>query len=207
MLTPPLILASQSVHRATLLRHAGLSFSVHVSAIDEEAETERRPGPRALVLAQRKAAAVAAEHADALVIGCDTVLEGPDGSLLEKPIDAADARRMLRLQSSQTSRVHTGIALQWGSRVVSELQTTLVTYDVLSAADIDWWMAAGEWRGCSGALKIDGVGQLLVRRLEGEWSGVVGLPLATLVRLGRQLGVDLLLRVSGGSGAGESVVA
>lgn len=153
---------------------------------------EREPRTRALKLAEAKAGDVYAKYGDAVVIGCDTLVVGPDGSLLEKPADAADARRMLALQSGGRSTVHSGLALiDHAGRMASDVSSSSVDFRTLSDADLDWWIAGGQWADRSGAFQIDGAGQLLIERMEGDWTGVVGLPVFLLGRLAGRLGVQL----------------
>src|SRR3989338_68948 len=108
----PLILASASPQRRTLLQGLGISFEVMPSSVDEKSHPEKAdPAVRAQILAREKANDVAAKMPGRWVLGCDTLVVAPDGSILEKPSDADDARRMLRLQSGGVSLVHSGLTL------------------------------------------------------------------------------------------------
>ena len=101
-----MILASASPQRRTLLEGLSLKFEVIPSDIDEDAHPERDPLKRSKILARLKAEDIARKHSEAVVIGCDTLVVASSGTLLEKPLDADDARRMLLLQSGRTSEVH-----------------------------------------------------------------------------------------------------
>ena len=107
----PLILASASPQRKTLLQGLGLTFEVVPSRVHESSCTERDPVRRAELLSQLKARDVTRQHKGCVVIGCDTLVVSSDGQLLEKPSDAEDARRMLTLQSGKTSLVHSGVTV------------------------------------------------------------------------------------------------
>ncbi len=106
----PLILASASPRRSELLRNAGIPFEVDAANVKEEPVAGEQPGDYAQRLARDKARAVLARHPDALVLGADTVVV-VDDHLLEKPADAKDAARMLRLLSGRTHQVITGVCL------------------------------------------------------------------------------------------------
>lgn len=180
----PIILASASPQRKILLAGLGVDFVIIPSQVNEEACTEYDPAQRALLLAREKAQDVAERHRGRTVIGCDTLVVAPDGSLLEKPVDEADARRMLALQSDSVSTVHSGLAVVLPSgEVRCGLSSSRVHFKALSTADIDWWMTTGLWQGRSGGFQIDGLGQLMIARIEGDWTSIVGLPVFLLGEL------------------------
>jgi len=184
-----LILASSSPQRKTLLEGLGIPFDVHPSSVDEDAHPERAPGPRAQVLAEEKARNVAAAHPGRWVVGCDTLVVSPSGELHEKPVDADDARRMIKAQSGGECIVHSGLCvLTPAGAASSDLSTSLVTFAPLAPQDIEWWINTGLWQGRSGAFQIDGLGQMLISRLQGDWTSVVGLPVFLLGRLLREAG-------------------
>lgn len=176
-----LILASASPQRKTLLAGLGLTFDVLKSDFHEPSHPEWDPRKRALELSHLKAQDIYQKHKDAWVIGCDTLVVAPDGSLLEKPNDAEDAKRMLRLQSGGTSLVHSGLTLIHPTgKTMSDVSTSLVTFKHLTEADIEWWIGTNQWKDRSGSFQIDGLGQLLIERLDGDWTSVVGLPVYLL---------------------------
>lgn len=188
----PLILASASPQRARLLLDLGLAFSVVPSSIDEPACKEKLPEKRALCLARMKAKDVARSHTNALVIGCDTLVVAHDGTLLEKPSDVDDARRMIRLQSGRISIVHSGLCILGPEGIEEGISTSRVHFAPLMEKEIDAWLARGLWEGRSGAFQIDGVGQMLVEHLEGDVTGVIGLPIYLLRGLLGRAGHEIL---------------
>jgi len=176
-----LILASLSPQRKSLLEGLGLTFVVVPSTVQEDVHPEQNPVQRAKELAKLKAQDVHRLHPDAVVIGCDTLVVASDGTLLEKPVSADDARRMLALQSGTTSMVHSAVCVVDTEGTAHEdISSSAVTFKTLSEQEIDWWIRTRLWEGRSGGFQIDGPGQLMIERLEGDWTGVVGLPVFVL---------------------------
>jgi len=187
-----IVLASASPQRRQLLSGLGVSFHVDPSGVDELDCTEREPARRAVALARMKAADTACRHPDEYVVGCDTLVVAADGTLLEKPADDDDARRMLKLQSGRPSIVHSGLCIiAPGGGQAEGLSSSTVLFADLSDEDIEWWIRTELWRDRSGSFQIDGPGQLLIERLEGEWASVVGLPVFLLQELFQQLGTSV----------------
>ena len=188
-----IILASQSPARRMLLEQLGLTFEVMPSDIDEDGHPEKSPAARAKILARLKAEKCRREHSDAWIIACDTLVEAHDGTLLEKPLNSKDAERMMRLQSVTCSFVHSGICLITPSGdVYDDIQTTNVFFNMLTDDDLDFWVADdSHWKGRSGAFTISDVGQLLIERIDGDWTSVVGLPVFLLGRLFERAGTPL----------------
>lgn len=187
-----LILASASPQRKTLLEGIGLSFSVIPSRVPEEMCTESDPTTRAVHLAREKALDVGARHRGEWIIGCDTLVVAPNGTLLEKPKDAKEAHQMLMLQSGGTSVVHSGLALLSPAGVlVDGLSSSQVTFKVLSSMEMDWWVGTQLWQGRSGAFQIDGLGQLMIERIEGDWTGIVGFPVFLFGTLAKEAGLEI----------------
>lgn len=185
----PLVLASASPQRKTLLQGLDVPFTVVPSSFNESSCEERDPAKRAVLLAGLKAQDVAVAHPKSIVIGCDTLVVAPDGTLLEKPEDAAGAERMLRLQSGGASFVHSGLCvIAPGKEPASELSTSRVTFARLSDDQVRWWIGTGLWEGRSGAFQIDGPGQLMIERIEGDWTSIVGLPVFLLGQMLREAG-------------------
>ncbi len=184
-----IILASASPQRSTLLKGLGASFDVIPSRINEQDIGETDPARRAELLSALKARDVASRHPGHVIIGCDTLVVAPSGQLLEKPRDQDDAKMMLLLQSGGISLVHSGVTVinergeEW-----SGLSSSSVTFKKLSDEDMTWWMATKLWEDRSGAFQIDGPGQLMIEKIEGDWSGVVGLPVFLLGELMRKAG-------------------
>ncbi len=186
-----IILASASPQRRELLQGLGLSFEVMPSSVDESACAEKDPAVRASVLARLKAEDVHALHPDACVIGCDTLVVSADGTLLEKPVDAADAERMLRLQSGNISTVHSALCVIGSDGIQDGISSSHVRFKKLSEEDVVWWISTGQWKDRSGAFQIDGRGQLMIEKIEGDWTGVVGLPVYLLGELMKKAGVRI----------------
>ncbi len=183
-----LLLASGSPRRAELLRVAGIPFTVAPAPPAAERERARsaaallvEPGRYAAALAAAKAEVVAAAHPGRLVLGADTIVV-LDGQLLEKPRDDRDAARILRRLAGRRHEVHTGLALLDGGsrRRWSGWETTAVEFLPLDEAAIGRYVATGEPHDKAGAYGIQGYGALMVRRVEGCYFNVMGLPLARL---------------------------
>ena len=192
MSAPPLILASSSPRRAGYLRELGLSFRRVVPAVDE---TRRRgESPRRYVrrLAESKARAVAARYPNHWVVGADTTVV-VDGKLLGKPVDGRDARRMLKLLSGRSHQVVSAIALaRFQDRILrSRVSTTRVSFRTLAAEEIRWYVETGEPMDKAGAYGVQGRGGLLVSRIEGSFSNVVGFPLEKFFELVNDAGLPL----------------
>jgi len=190
------ILASASPRRQELLRQIGLAFSVMPSGIDESVEPSAAPDdPKIMVriLAERKIDAVIRRGLppETIVIGADTVVV-LNGKVYGKPSDANEACRMLSELSGREHCVITGVAAAKEGRLVSDVCTTLVRLCPLSDEEIRRYVASGEPLDKAGAYGIQGLGALIVDSISGCYFNVVGLPLVTLSRLLRDLGVRLL---------------
>jgi septum formation protein len=176
-----LILASGSPQRRAILDDLGLAFEVQVSAVAEEDAGV----PRAVASenALRKAVAIAERFPEDLVVGCDTLVATGSMDIWGKPADADDARRTLRHLSGRTHEVVSGLALVEDGAASSAIEVTEVTFRDLSDAEIDWYVATGEWQGRAGAYAIQQRGAVLVNRIAGDYLNVVGLPVAALLAL------------------------
>ncbi len=204
---PLLVLASASPRRAELLRQVGLSFQVWAGAgeeetrgvlpADPEAHFARGPGWTldAVRARARQAALVKAQPAvdaqpDAVVIAADTMVV-VDGVVLGKPSTPEDAGEMLRRLSGRTHHVTTGVVVAHGRRGVrlADDSVTAVRFRTLRAVEILRYVATGEPMDKAGAYGIQGRAALFVERVEGDYFGVVGLPLVSLARLLDSIGV------------------
>ena len=187
----PIVLASSSPQRARLLAQLGIVHETATADIDETP----RPGETAEALAERlargKADAIAPGRPDAIVIGSDTVVALGD-RLYGKPVDDADADRMLASLSGQTHRVVSGVAIAVNGQTVSCTATSHVTLRTLTDAERAAYIASGEPTGKAGAYAIQGLGAVFIARLDGSYSSVMGLPLFETARLLKAAGVDLL---------------
>ena len=186
-----IILASSSPRRRELLRMAGLSdFDVIIPGVDENAGAEPSPQRTAQGIAEKKCAAVASGHPDALVIAADTIVH-LDGVLLGKPGDRNQARSFLERLSGRTHTVYTGVALQYGERRLSAVEGTDVLFRTLADEEIRDYVDSGEPKDKAGGYGIQGRGALFVRRIDGDFYNVMGLPLCRLSTMLRDMGVKL----------------
>ncbi|WP_238008066.1 nucleoside triphosphate pyrophosphatase [Dactylosporangium sp. AC04546] len=190
------ILASASPARRRLLTSAGLSPQVIVSGVDESAVEAGDAATLAGTLAGLKARAVAATlpsaHADALVLGCDSVLAF-DGEILGKPVDAADATSRWQKMRGRSGVLYTGHCLVdtgTGKEATATVGTT-VHFAEASDEEIAAYVASGEPLQVAGAFTIDGLGGLFVERIEGDHGNVVGLSLPTLRNLLASIGIPV----------------
>jgi septum formation protein len=184
-----LILASASPRRAELLTTAGIEFDVIPASVDETPRPGEAPTAYVVRVAREKAAAVASTlDRPAAVLGADTVVVAR-GRLLGKPADAADAREMLQLLAGATHEVHTGVVLKAGMAETAEVATTRVRFVRMTGDEIEAYIATTEPEGKAGAYAIQGRASRYVDWIEGSWSNVVGLPVATVYRMIRQAGV------------------
>lgn len=172
-----LILASRSPRRAELLSAAGIAFEVLAADVDETPRASEAPAAYVERLAIEKARAVHALRPDARVLGADTTVT-IDGEILGKPVDEADAVRMLRLLSGRAHDVHTGVALVGAGGVRSAVDSTRVWFDAMTDEDISWYVGTGEPVDRAGAYAIQGFASRFIPRIEGSYSNVVGLPVA-----------------------------
>jgi septum formation protein len=177
-----LVLASGSPRRRELLALLGVDFTVVAPAIDEAPRPNEAAADLVIRLAAEKGAAVAVIRPDAVVIAADTCIE-VGGVVLGKPLDAADARRMLRLLAGRSHLVHTGVAVTVDGAQATTMTTTEVTVAALTDADIDWYVGTGEPLDKAGGYALQGAGGVFVERVDGSVSGVLGLPLHDTARL------------------------
>jgi len=177
--TAPLVLASASPRRVALLRQAGAAFTVTDPGPDREwpGEAEPRHGVRALAL--DKARRVAARRPGAVVIGADTVVV-LRGRRLGKPASAEEARAMLRRLHGRRHEVWTGIAVVRDGDQRTGAEVTAVHFARLGEDEIAAYVRSGEPLDKAGAYGIQGLAGQFVRRIEGDYTTVVGLPLARL---------------------------
>ncbi len=180
-----LVLASQSPRRREILSNAGFEFIVRTAPVPEVRNQGENAEAYVRRLAQAKAEA-AQPGAGEIVLGADTVVVAGN-EVLEKPSDADDARRMLRLLSGREHTVITGICLLTGARTIVDAETTGVRFAVLSEAEIDAYAASGEPVDKAGAYAIQGLASKFIERIDGCYFNVVGLPIALLNRHLKQL--------------------
>lgn len=178
MTSPPLVLASASPRRAELIGRLGLvPAAIDPADIDESPLKGELPLPYAKRIAAAKAALVAARHPGAVVLGADTVVAA-GRRILPKTDDEAEARTCLALLSGRRHRVHSAITvIAADGKARHRVSTSIVSFKPLTTADIDAYVAGGEWRGKAGGYAIQGYAESWVRMLSGSHSGVMGLPL------------------------------
>jgi len=189
-----LVLASASPRRRELLTQAGFTFEIRPADIPEDPMPGEDPIAYVIRLAREKAEAVYAEITNAIasekrasappqvVLGADTTVT-LDNHILGKPTDPADAARMLRLLSGRTHRVITGVAIVTAARTEVAAEVTAVKFLTLSEEEIAAYIATGEPMDKAGAYAIQGRAAKWIPRIEGDYSNVVGLPLALVTTL------------------------
>jgi len=185
-----LILASQSPRRQQLLEQMGLTFTVRVADIDETMDPRLPPEEAVALVAERKAAAVAAGEDD-LVIAADTIVVLED-SILGKPHTPEEAERMLRALSGRTHRVMTGVALRRGTKTDGFTEVTEVVFRTLSEEEIRAYVATKDPMDKAGSYGIQGLAALFVERLCGDYFNVMGLPVCALGCALRRMGAEVL---------------
>ena len=179
---PKLILASKSPRRKYLLEQAGLTFSIIPSDFDERTVTISEPDAYVKKLAEAKASDISEQHPASWIIGADTIVL-IDNKILGKPRSNAEARSMLKQLSGKTHQVLTGycICCKNENTVYSETAKTDVHFKSLSNAEIDWYIQSGEPFDKAGAYAIQGIGTFLVKRINGSYTNVVGLPVCEVI--------------------------
>lgn len=176
-----IILASASPRRRELMELAGYDFEVICADIVEVVPENVQPQEVVMSLALQKAQAVAAEHKDAVVVGSDTVV-ALDGKILGKPHSEQEACEMLRSLSGRTHKVFTGVAIVGGGKVKNFFDETDVEFYPLGDDEIKNYVATGEPMDKAGAYGIQGKGSVLVKKINGDFFNVMGLPIAKLYR-------------------------
>ena len=195
------ILASASPRRKEILENAGYSFEIIVSDADENITEVMTPEKTVEELARRKALAVLKDNADAVIFGCDTVV-AIDGKILGKPTDDEDAFNMLSMLSGRTHTVSTGVCICSADNVSVFSNTTEVEFYELSDDTIHGYIATGEcsdksgfpiwqtekpryyWEDKAGGYGIqDPFGMKYVKRINGDYYSVVGLPISKLCQV------------------------
>jgi septum formation protein len=188
--TLPVVLASRSPRRRELLERIGVRPECVPSGVDESIRSGEDARSHVQRLAIDKGARLAAARSDAVVIAADTVV-AVDSRILNQPADTHDAAEMLRALSGRTHEVHTGCAVRWRGRTASGVESVRVTFRPLSDDEIARYVESGEPLDKAGAYGIQGAGAWLVRRVEGDYTAVVGLSLPLLHDLLANLGLRL----------------
>lgn len=182
-----LILASASPRRHELLTQVSIPHRVQPAHIDETRQIGEDPLAYVRRLAQEKAAVIARENPGGTVLAADTTVV-LNGEVLNKPVDVAEARRMLRALADRTHHVHTGIALWNAGDTHSHVESTSVTFTSVPEDELMAYLATGDSLDKAGAYGIQGYAARWIARIEGDFFNVMGLPVAATVRLLRQAG-------------------
>lgn len=176
-----IILASASPRRSELMTLAGFRFDVICADIDEIVPEKALPQEVVMSLALQKAQAVAKDHRKSAVVGSDTVV-ALDGKILGKPRSESEAAEMLRSLSGRIHKVFTGVAIVCGEKVTSFFEETEVEFYPLTDQEILDYVATGEPMDKAGAYGIQGRGAVLVKRINGDYFNVMGLPISKVYR-------------------------
>jgi septum formation protein len=195
-MTDRLVLASGSPRRAELLRAAGIEFEVRPPNVDDSRVAGEEPHAYVRRLAEAKASAVAGLADGGTVLAGDTIVL-VDQEILVKPLDAADARRMLRLLSGRRHEVVSAVCI-WGRsagdsastrpRSDTQVVVTVVEFKPLTVGEIEWYVGTGEPMDKAGAYAIQGFASRFVTRIEGSYTNVVGLPVEVVYDVLRERG-------------------
>jgi septum formation protein len=189
-----LILASTSSARRALMDGLGIPYRTESPGVDEAVAPHLSAEEAVLELAARKARAVKDRHPGAWVLGADQLVE-VGGEILTKPVDRDDARRQLTRLMERPHDIHTGVCLVGpGGHITEAVERARLTFYRVSPDELERYLDLEEWRGCCGSYRVEGAGQALLARLEGDRSNVQGLPMVAVVRLLRQAGFAFFAR-------------
>lgn len=188
-----LILASASPRRKEILKLTGLEFMVDAGDFKENMDSALEPHELARFLSYEKAKSVAGRHKKALIIAADTFIVF-NGKLLGKPHTGEEARRMLKTLNGKTHSVITGFTIldTDSNRKISRSVETKVSFKKLTSKEIDSYIRSKEPLDKAGAYAIQGLGALIVKKIEGDYFNVMGLPLSALIEALKKFGVYVL---------------
>ncbi|MFL5346447.1 MAG: Maf family protein [Hyalangium sp.] len=197
-----LILASTSSARRALMDGLGLPYRAEAPGVHEDVSPTLSARQAVRELAARKARAIQARYPDAWVIGADQLVE-VEGEVLGKPADREAARQQLGKLLGHTHDICTGVCLVGpGGHVAEALEVSRLTFYPLAPDELERYLDLGEWQGCAGSYRVEGAGQALLARLEGDRTNVQGLPMLTVVRMLREAGLSFFApRTPGTAGA------
>ena len=182
-----LVLASGSPRRREILGLLSLAHEIRPADVEERLRPGEDPGMAARRLALEKAAAIPSDGEE-LILAADTLVV-LGGEILGKPTDELDAVKMLMRLQGRRHEVFTGLALRVGSRIEADVAVTRVWFRPLDAAECGEYVASGEPLDKAGAYGIQGIGAVLVQRIEGEYFNVMGLPVQLLLSLLARFGL------------------
>lgn len=184
-----LILASTSSARSALLNTLGIPFRAVAPEVDESVVEGTPPSHAVALLAERKARAVYSRNPQALVIGSDQLVS-LGGQALGKPADSAMALKQLKALRGRMHEIVTGLCVVGPAFLVNEVDTAKLTVLPLSDAECEGYVATGEWEGCAGGYRVEGRGQAIFQRIDGDRTAIQGLPMQRVVRILREAGVQ-----------------
>lgn len=188
-----IILASASPRRKELLEKTGLKFQVDAGFYEEDMGLAMEPPKLARFLSFEKAKALAGKYKNALIIAADTFIIFK-GEVLGKPHTAKEAKRMLSLLNGKTHSVITGFTIinTGDNKKISRSVETKVSFKKLTEDEIKAYIKSGEPLDKAGAYAIQGIGAVIVKRIEGDYFNVMGLPLGSLTEALKKFGVNVL---------------
>jgi len=189
----PIILASGSPRRKALLEQVGLDFIVETRTQEEALDANMDPQTLACRISLQKANSVAGFYPDAVIIAADT-FGVIDGKIIGKPHSPEEAVEMLTLLSGRSHSVITGYTVRdtGTGKTVSRSVETLVYVKSLTSSEIEAYVKSGEPLDKAGAYAIQGLGALLIEKIEGDYFNVMGLPLFSLAATLKEFGISLL---------------
>lgn len=188
-----IILASTSPRRKELFEKLNLDFEVEASSYQEDMNLIKPPLELAKLLSLGKAKDVSAKHKEGIIIGADTFI-AMDDELLGKPVTADKAKEMLRKISGKVLSVITGFSIIdiTQNKIISDAVETKVFIKNLSGEEIENYVRTGEPLDKAGAFAIQGIGAIIVKKIEGDYFNVMGLPLSALAKRLTEFGVNVL---------------
>lgn len=183
-----LILASSSPRRRDFLNNMGVQYQIIKPRIDETALEGEEPSVYVARMANTKAQVIAQEHPQDVVLAADTIVV-VGSEILGKPKDREDAKRILRTLSGKTHQVMTAVCIRKDQEIRQFTQVTNVTFAALDEELIATYVASGECDDKSGAYAVQGIGAMLIEKVEGSVSSVVGLPICQVRQILSEFGI------------------
>lgn len=186
-MSKPIILASRSPRRSELLDQAHIPFICEPSDIEEIMDDNLPLNERIQQLAYQKAKPIFDKHPGDIVLGADSIVY-IDGEVIGKPKDENDARRILHLLSGRAHQVTTGVALITSTQIITFSETSDVVFYDLNEDEIDDYIQSNEWQGKAGGYAIQGYACRFIKEIKGDYSNIVGLPVAKVYQQLKLLG-------------------
>ncbi|PLX27240.1 septum formation inhibitor Maf [Candidatus Parcubacteria bacterium] len=186
-----IILASKSPRRKEILKNLGLNFVVKESAFQENNNIKLAPKKLVELFAVNKAKDVLEKSPETIVIGSDTLVVF-ENKVMGKPKNKQDAKKMLRKISSNSVQVITGLCVMSDEKIITKTKTTKVYFKNISEYEIDKYIKSKEPMDKAGAFGIQGLGSTLIKKIEGDYFAVMGLPIFELSESLKKFGVEIL---------------